>query len=145
RRRYHQWAVASCSGRRRGAIRPSPRPVARGGRELPRAEGEPELPRPAGRTHQHRGPYPGGPPLLQRERSGLQPARAGVPLGGRRPDVQLQAEFFEIPGAERAILGQAPRVDFGARGDGSTAEALSPAPPWPEVGPGDSSPPAPPP
>ena len=54
-----------------------------------------------------------------------------------------EAQFFEIPGAERAILGQAPQVDFGARGDGGTAEALSAAPPWPEVGPGDSSPPAP--
>ena len=56
-----------------------------------------------------------------------------------------EAQFFEIPGAERAILGQAPRVDFGARGDGGTAEALSAAPPGPEAGPRDSSPQAPPP
>ena len=41
-----------------------------------------------------------------------------------------EEEFFEIPAAERAVVGTAPRVDFGFRGDqaGSGAETGAPAP-----------------
>jgi LemA protein len=46
-----------------------------------------------------------------------------------------EEEFFQIPEAEQAIVGQAPRVDFAARGDSGTAEALSPPLPGRKVGP----------
>ena len=57
-----------------GPARRRPPAAVRRGRELPGSEGEPELPRAAGRAHQHRGPAPDRPPLLQRERARLQPA-----------------------------------------------------------------------
>ena len=72
--------VAGAAGRGRRAARGRPAPAVRGRRELPRPEGEPELPGPAGRAVEHRGPHPGQPALLQRQRAGLQPARAVLPV-----------------------------------------------------------------
>src|SRR5213594_2323265 len=40
-----------------------------------------------------------------------------------------EEEFFEIPEAERAVVGQAPRVDFGVGSAAGTRGAASPAPP----------------
>ena len=54
-------------------------------RGLPRAEGEPELPRPAAAADRHRGSHPGGAPLLQQQRSRLQRARAVGAVQRRRP------------------------------------------------------------
>ena len=42
-----------------------------------------------------------------------------------------EEEFFEIPEAERAVVGQAPRVDFGV---GSGTVATGPAGPPPSGG-----------
>jgi LemA protein len=44
-----------------------------------------------------------------------------------------EEEFFEIPDAERATVGQAPRVDFGM-GGGGTAAPTTPTPPAPGTG-----------
>jgi LemA protein len=41
-----------------------------------------------------------------------------------------EEEFFEIPEAERAVVGEAPRVDFGSRGDAPASPAPA-APPMP--------------
>ena len=51
-----------------------------------------------------------------------------------------EEEFFEIPEAERAVVGQAPRVDFGVGSAAGTSAAASPAPPAP----GSAMPPPPP-
>jgi LemA protein len=42
-----------------------------------------------------------------------------------------EEEFFEIPAAERAVVGEAPRVDFGFRGGEGGAAAAPTAPPAP--------------
>jgi LemA protein len=42
-----------------------------------------------------------------------------------------EEEFFEIPEAERAVVGQAPRVDFGVGSATGTTPPASPAPPPP--------------
>ena len=58
-----------------------------------------------------------------------------------------EEEFFEIPEAQRAVIGEAPRVDFGSGGGGSDGAAAPapadlppmpapPAPPAPDVGSG---------
>jgi LemA protein len=44
-----------------------------------------------------------------------------------------EEEFFEIPDAERATVGQAPSVDFGV-GAGGTAAPTTPTPPAPGTG-----------
>jgi LemA protein len=41
-----------------------------------------------------------------------------------------EEEFFEIPEAQRAVVGEAPRVDFGSRG-GAAAPSAPPAPAMP--------------
>ncbi len=51
-----------------------------------------------------------------------------------------EEEFFEIPEAERAVVAQAPRVDFGATGGGAAAPAPTPpAPAGPDAGIGGPS------
>ena len=59
-----------------------------------------------------------------------------------------EEEFFEIPEAQRAVIGEAPRVDFGSRGgtDGGGAPAPAPAStdPTPADVPPTPMPPAPP-
>jgi LemA protein len=54
-----------------------------------------------------------------------------------------EEEFFEIPDAQRAVVGEAPRVDFGSRGE----PPASPAPATPAMpgGADQGSPPPPPP
>jgi LemA protein len=42
-----------------------------------------------------------------------------------------EEEFFEIPETERAVVGQAPRVDFGAGAPAATAPSATPAGPAP--------------
>jgi LemA protein len=59
-----------------------------------------------------------------------------------------EEEFFEIPEAERAVVEQAPRVDFsggGAPAVPAPAAPAAPPAPEPETGPGDAPPDAPPP
>jgi LemA protein len=59
-----------------------------------------------------------------------------------------EEEFFEIPEAERAVVEQAPRVDFsggGAPAVPAPAAPAAPPAPGPETGPGDAPPDAPPP
>jgi LemA protein len=53
-----------------------------------------------------------------------------------------EEEFFEIPEADRAVVGEAPRVDFGSRGDAPASPAPA-APPMPG-GADQGSPPPPP-
>jgi LemA protein len=53
-----------------------------------------------------------------------------------------EEEFFEIPEAQRPVVGEAPRVDFGSRGE-AAAPAAPAAPPMPGGG-GQGSPPPPP-
>jgi LemA protein len=53
-----------------------------------------------------------------------------------------EEEFFEIPEAERAVVGEAPRVDFGTRGPAGAATPPAPAAP---STPGDTGTPPPPP
>jgi LemA protein len=53
-----------------------------------------------------------------------------------------EEEFFEIPEAQRAVVGEAPRVDFGTRGD---AGAVAPPAPAAPSTPGDMGTPPPPP
>src|SRR5437899_4803384 len=59
-----------------------------------------------------------------------------------------EEEFFEIPEAQRAVIGEAPRVDFGSRGgtDGGRSPAAAPAStePAPADVPPMPTPPAPP-
>src|SRR5438874_6121580 len=52
-----------------------------------------------------------------------------------------EEEFFEIPDAERAVVGQAPRVDFGFREGGTQGPGATPAatPPAPQPPPGGES------
>src|SRR2546427_6812280 len=52
-----------------------------------------------------------------------------------------EEEFFEIPAPERAVVGEAPRVDFGfreggAQGGGAAAPSQQPGPATPPVPPG---------
>jgi LemA protein len=64
-----------------------------------------------------------------------------------------EEEFFEIPEAERAVVGEAPRVDFGSRGESgapaptgtSSTPGAPSAPPAPGGGAGQGTPPPPPP
>jgi LemA protein len=53
-----------------------------------------------------------------------------------------EEEFFEIPEAQRPVVGEAPRVDFGSRGEAAVPAAPA-APPMPGGG-GQGSPPPPP-
>jgi LemA protein len=53
-----------------------------------------------------------------------------------------EEEFFEIPEAQRAVVGEAPRVDFGSRGE-PAAPSAPVAPPMPG-GAGQGPPPPPP-
>ena len=55
-----------------------------------------------------------------------------------------EEEFFEIPEAQRAVVAEAPRVDFGSRGAGGGAAPEAPAP-TPTPGPLDTPAPPPPP
>src|SRR5437868_716929 len=52
-----------------------------------------------------------------------------------------EEEFFEIPAAERAVVGAAPRVDFGFREGGTQGPGATPAatPPAPQPPPGGES------
>jgi len=57
-----------------------------------------------------------------------------------------EEEFFEIPAAERAVVAEAPRVDFGSREAGAAAPPSTPAPDMGTViEPPGSEPPTPPP
>jgi LemA protein len=55
-----------------------------------------------------------------------------------------EEEFFEIPEADRAVVGEAPRVDFGFRGE-APAPAAPTAPSMPGGQPDQGTPPPPPP
>jgi LemA protein len=57
-----------------------------------------------------------------------------------------EEEFFEIPEAERATVGEAPRVDFGFRQEAGPSTSPAPqAPPMPGGSAGQQAPPPPPP
>ena len=78
--------LARGPGGRRGPARGRPASAVRRRRELPGAEGEPELPRAAAGARQHGGPPADVAALLQRQRARLQPARASSspPWSSRR-------------------------------------------------------------
>ena len=66
-------------------------PAVRARRGLPRPQGQPELPRPAGGADRHRGPGRLRPPVLQRQRAGLQQQAPAVPDDVLRQDAQVRA------------------------------------------------------
>ena len=75
RRRDGDDARARPAGAARAGARAGRRAAARGRRAVPRPEGERAVPRAAAPARRHRGPHPGRPAHLQRERPGLRHAR----------------------------------------------------------------------
>ena len=82
---------------------PLERPLAPhgGGRAVPRAQGQPELPRPAGRPRGHGEPHLGGAQPLQRGGAGLQHGPPALPGGPLREPPRHEGEGL-LQGGRRA-------------------------------------------